>query len=329
MSELIDRYVHQVGRYLPQRERREIQQELRSQIQDQLEDRFGASPSPTDVAAVLAQFGEPSAIAKSYAGEQYLIGPNFYPFMMMVLRFGLPIIPGVMVLLNIVGALIAGETGSWIELLVESVLIALQGTLFFVGAVVTIFALLERSGVEAELKKELPPFNPLELPPVDDPTQVDRAESSVGIALGAFFILVLLYFLAIGGVSLRFNLSDPGTVYPVPLPWLVTMLAAIVGLLLLNLWALVRSRWTLTTWLAQTLIELIGGVGLYFVVWVPLFAWLGEVLPHLRERFLFERQPLIFLVLTLGITLLSNASRLLKLWKHRGSRSAEGLNMAG
>ncbi len=319
MSEIIDRYVHQVGRYLPQRERREIQQELRSQIQDQLEDRFGTSPSPADVASVLVQFGEPSAIAKSYVGEQYLVGPNFYPSMMMVLRFGLPIIPGAMVLLNIIGALITGDAVSWIELLVESVLIALQGALFFVGAVVAIFALLERSGVEAELKRELPPFNPLELPPVDDPAQVDRAESSVGIALGAFFIIVLLYFLAIGGVSLRFNLSDPGEVFPVPVPWVFALLATTVGLLVLNLWALVRSRWTLVTWLTQTLLELVGAVGLYFVVWVPLFAWLSELLPHLRERFLFDRQPLIFLVLTLGITLISNASRLLKLWKHRST----------
>ena len=47
MSELIERYVHRVGRYLPGKERAEIEAELRSQIQDQLEDRYeGAGRSP-------------------------------------------------------------------------------------------------------------------------------------------------------------------------------------------------------------------------------------------------------------------------------------------
>ena len=46
MTELIERYVHQVGRYLPPKERAEIEAELRSQIQDQLDDRYAGSPTP-------------------------------------------------------------------------------------------------------------------------------------------------------------------------------------------------------------------------------------------------------------------------------------------
>ena len=62
MSELIERYVHRVGRYLPGQERAEIEAELRSQIQDQLEDRYEGAPTEADVVAVLGSldivFGE-------------------------------------------------------------------------------------------------------------------------------------------------------------------------------------------------------------------------------------------------------------------------------
>jgi hypothetical protein len=88
MSELIERYVHQVGRYLPNKERAEIQAELRSQIQDQLDDRYEGAPTQADVAAVLKELGDPRRMAASYGGEQYLVGPDLYPVMMMVLRRG-------------------------------------------------------------------------------------------------------------------------------------------------------------------------------------------------------------------------------------------------
>jgi hypothetical protein len=314
MSELIERYVHQVGRYLPEKERADIQKELRSQIQDQLEDRYGASPSQTEVAAVLQGLGYPVAMAASYSRQQYLVGPTLYPFLMMVLRVGMPIIPGVVVLLSIVSALLAGETGNWIGLLIGSLFSGAQAALIFAAIVVLIFALIERSGMEPELKKE-EPFNPLALPPVDDAADVDRAESSFGVAIGAFMSLALLYFLLVGGLTLRFNLADPGDVLPVPTEWLVIVLATTILLVIFNLWALVRGRWTFATWLAQLVVELIGAVGLSFVLWLPFFTWLGETLPDLREPVFLDRQPLIFTAITVGLTLLSSSGKLLRLWK--------------
>jgi len=50
MTELVERYVHQVGRYLPPQKRAEIEAELSSQINDQLDDRFAGRPTQQDVA---------------------------------------------------------------------------------------------------------------------------------------------------------------------------------------------------------------------------------------------------------------------------------------
>ncbi|MFN8419308.1 MAG: helix-turn-helix transcriptional regulator [Anaerolineae bacterium] len=86
-GELVERYVHQIGRYLPPKERAEIEAELRSsQIEDQLEDRYGAAPTLTEIGSVLTELGEPRQLASSYNREQYLVGPELYPIMMTILR---------------------------------------------------------------------------------------------------------------------------------------------------------------------------------------------------------------------------------------------------
>ena len=106
MTELVERYVHQVGRYLPPKERAEIEAELRSQIEDQLDDRFGGSPSPAEVALVLKELGEPRRMAASYGSEQYLVGPDLYPYMMGVLRYGWVLVPAIVVFLTLFGAIV-------------------------------------------------------------------------------------------------------------------------------------------------------------------------------------------------------------------------------
>ena len=119
MSDLVERYVHQVGRYLPQKERGEIQEELRSQIHDQLEDRFGDKATQDDVAAVLKELGDPKSMAVSYAGEQYLIGPTLYPIMMMVLQRGWVIVPFVVVIVHVLLALLSSGADNLIGLIID------------------------------------------------------------------------------------------------------------------------------------------------------------------------------------------------------------------
>src|SRR5689334_12038544 len=142
MVDLVERYVHQVGRYLPPKERAEIEAELRSQIQDQLDDRYAGSPSEEEVASVLKEFGLPYLMATSYMSEQYLVGPTLYPFMMMVLRYGWLLIPAVVIFLNIFGAVVSPPQTPFLTLLVETVIAVIQATLSFSAVVVLIFALI-------------------------------------------------------------------------------------------------------------------------------------------------------------------------------------------
>ena len=87
--ELLDRYIYDVGRRLPAKQREDIEKELKSLLLDALEARTGgAEPTEADMAAVLKEFGSPEEVAARYAGERYVIGPRLYPTYRMVLGIG-------------------------------------------------------------------------------------------------------------------------------------------------------------------------------------------------------------------------------------------------
>src|SRR5512142_3158079 len=84
---LIDLYVAEVGKRLPMRTRTDIENELRSTLQDMLEDRSQKSGRPVDdemVKDLLREYGPPDKVAATYHSTQYLIGPRLYPFFVMV-----------------------------------------------------------------------------------------------------------------------------------------------------------------------------------------------------------------------------------------------------
>lgn len=325
MANMVERYIHQVGQYLPQKERAEIEAELRSQINDQLEDRYGDKATPEQVAAVLVELGHPRRMAASYSGDQYLIGPVLYPFMMMVLRRGWMIIPVVVVIVHAVLALFAESPVSLINLFLDMAGGVVQALLMFSAIVVLIFALIERSGEDIdELTGQEKAFNPADLPDVGQPGGVDRIEAIFGIAFGAFWVFVLLYFLRVGGLTMFFNLGDAATmtVIPVPIPWLILLILNVVAQIALSAIALWRNRWTLGTLLAQTALELFGAVAFYFVILLPLFNWAIGVWPGLSSVPFVDRAPDVFLAVSLLIALAGGVIKIFKFLTYRQPAAA-------
>jgi hypothetical protein len=320
MSDLIDRYVHQVGLYVRPQERAEIEAELRSQIQDQLEDRYGATPTATDIATLLKQFGDPKLMAASYGGEQYLVGPALYPWMMMVLRLGLPLLPTVVVIANVLGAILSSEGTNLLGLLVGSLFTAIQAALIFVAIVVLIFAILQHSG--EELPKAKNNFDPSSLPLVDDPGAVERSESSIAIAVATLFAIAILYFIQVGGITLRFDLNNRGEVLPAPVLWLVVWLLTQIVTIVLNIVALLHQRWTVATMLAQILTHLGGLIALYFAVFMPILERITQTNPDLATRLPIAQVPWVLTLSLAIIIMLVNGSKLIRLWQYQQAHTA-------
>ncbi len=316
MSDLITRYVHQVGRYLPPAERAEIQAELRSQIQDQLDDRYAGAASQGEVAEVLAELGDPWRLAISYNRDQYLVGPDLYPFMIGILRYGWLIVPAVVIFLHLFAVLISPPQ-HYVNLIVEAGIDAVAATAVFSGAVVLIFAVIQRVGAKRPVTEI--PFNPFALPKVDDPGVVDRFETTLGIALGIIVSLAIIYYLNVGGLTLQFGTSDPGAVIAVPLFWLFLLLVSNLTSLVLHLLVLARNRWGVGAWLLQTLLEVFGMICLYFVLYLPVFERLAAANPDILNTPVIASMPQILVVITAVGTLVSRGGTLVRLWNYRTS----------
>jgi hypothetical protein len=92
---LIDAYLLEIGRRLPAKNRSDIEAEIRSILQDLLDERSESLARPIDdelVLAVLEEYGSPEKVAASYQPERYLIGPRLFPSYLTVLQTVLPIV---------------------------------------------------------------------------------------------------------------------------------------------------------------------------------------------------------------------------------------------
>lgn len=87
---LFDRYVAEVGRHLPSAEREDIEKEIRSALEDTIEEHTQESGKPANdesISAVLMQFGNPELLAQKYSNKKrYLIGRNWYEIYVQILK---------------------------------------------------------------------------------------------------------------------------------------------------------------------------------------------------------------------------------------------------
>jgi hypothetical protein len=259
---LIDRYIAEVGKHLPRRNRADIEAEIRSTLEDMLEERKQAQ-GPVDDAAVielLKEYGAPRKVAESYAGPRYLIGPRMYPFFEMVLK----IVFAVLIVLDIVGLVLglvqSGSTGpEFLKTLGNSALGLLTGLMTAFGNIVLVFAILERFLPTTEFEKEMEDWDPKELASEPDPDRAGPGEQIFAIIFMVLFLVVLNLYPGLLG----FGFFDGGKwVFISPLlteaffrylPWINILILLELGL---NVYLLRRGVWNVAARAANILLEL-------------------------------------------------------------------------
>jgi hypothetical protein len=266
--ELIDRYVHQVGRRLPKRLRDDVKAELRSLLLDALEERTGrqAGDETTfiedDQVAILEEFGPPAQMAAKYQPQpRYVIGPNVYNLYLIVVAA----VSGAGLLASIVstavGRLYAGPVGiETLELLglgLERFFgIALSG----IGSTTLVFAALER--VIPDLKFKLDDeeeWNPRTLPAIEERDQIKPADLIVQIGIVALLLVAFIAFPDRIGAGAYYD--DGWHVVPSILSpeffslYLPLMEIRWVLTIILNLILLRQGRWQLGTRIADLLLR--------------------------------------------------------------------------
>jgi hypothetical protein len=307
---MIDRYVHEVGHHLPRKNREDIQMELRSLLQDMLDEQTADSdsePSTKSVAEMLRELGKPEDIAAKYRPEQVLIGAQLFPVYKLVITIALTIVAAVH-LFGVLYVLLQGETADLGSTLLNSLFSFGRFAFLNLGLITVIFAIVERvEGGELKLEtKKAADWDPYQLPPVKDPDRINRFEIIVGIIFAAVFIVVFNFFFdVIGFIDLTGE--DRGVIpllaaeFRQHVPWLT---ASWILDSLLKVVVLAQGRWQRPTRWVEVGTELFGIYVLYRILAstniavVPLFTIIAKgIIISIMVIAIFEVLSLLYRLL--------------------------------
>jgi hypothetical protein len=259
---LIDLYVAEVGRRLPVKSRDDIEKELKSTLEDMLEDRVEKTGHPRDEAMeieLLKEYGAPDKVADTYHSTQYLIGPRMFPMFIFVLK----IVGTVLSVMTIVGlGLALREVGfagqEFARTLMQTAAEYIGITITAFGNIVVIFAILERTLPDSEIKGLNPnkEWDPATLPDEGQPDAVKRGELIAGVIFAFAGLVILNFYPQVFGMTG----NSEGNWYFVPilfrfLPWLNVVWLAQIGL---DLYLIRHNAWNNISRVAKILIKSVG-----------------------------------------------------------------------
>jgi hypothetical protein len=259
---LIDRYIAEIGKHLPRRQRADIEAEIRSTLLDMLEERDHTSPDAEREAAVIAllkEYGAPRKVAASYHPTPYLIGPRLFPFFELVVKIVLSVLLGVMVMTFGFTVIHSGMTQpEMVNALGKLALQFLSGAVSAFGNIVLVFAILERVAPATKFDEIEETWDPGDLAKEPDPDRVKISEEVFEILASAAFLIIFNAYPE--KVGLIIFSDDTWTFIPVLteaffryLPWLNLISALQIGL---NVYLLREGIWQTSTRLASLALKL-------------------------------------------------------------------------
>lgn len=166
--ELIELYIQEVTRRLPEKNREDIALELQSTIEDMLPDDY----TEQDVKEVLLKLGDPVTLASGYRDRpMHLIGPRYYDVYISLLKMILPI-AAVISLIALIGENVFGDIGE--KTIIEVVIMLIgKGIAGIISTGIQVFfwltllfAILERTDTSKDqmpLTKSLKRWTPEDL----------------------------------------------------------------------------------------------------------------------------------------------------------------------
>lgn len=236
---LIEKYVAEVGRHLPLiKGRKDVEQELKSTLEDMLEDRAQQTGRPRDEALtleLLQEYGSPQKIASSYNPHPYLIGPRMFPFFLRVSKIVVVVVVTVLLVITGIRAVTLTPTAAWefMQVIGDGLSKTLSAAIAVLGNVVLVFAILERVLPEKEISdfRTEEDWDPASLAKQPDADQVKRGDLIAEVVFG-FVGLAFLYGF--------FNLPIFTAEFAKFIPWLTVALLADIGL---NIYLLANGLW--------------------------------------------------------------------------------------
>lgn len=220
-NEMIERYVYDVVRRLPEKQREDLKKELITLIEDMLEERMDNGKSEKEnVEAVLRELGSPAVLADKYRGEkQCLIGGEYYNTYIQVLKIVLTCVAAGMVIAAgvsfCVHSIVPGmEVNGLVNVIEEGIIgiASIPGACIQAFGILTlIFVILERNQVKLQDKGD---WKLEELPTVPEKkAMLSRVDSIIGIV---FTVLVSIMFIYVPQLMGAWLTNADGYVVAIP-----------------------------------------------------------------------------------------------------------------
>lgn len=249
--DLINRYIYAVTKRLPEKQREDIEKELRTLIDDMLEQSEDSGAYEMKVQKVLLDLGDPEIMANNYRSiKRYLIGPENFDNYVLILKI---VLGAVLLGLSVAAAVNAVFSVSFdpVGIFSNYFGILFSGLLQAFAWVTIIFAVAEYKGIDLKDKKRKEePWSIAELPqvPVKE-AAISPWESIVSILFSALFMTILYFAPQLFAVYIR-NSADAMIVIPIfnfPVIFAYRALFFVIFTLsvLKEVLKLISRRWTL------------------------------------------------------------------------------------
>ena len=194
--DLLERYLQAVGQYLPQETREDVLAELRVNLLAEMDARADEMERPlteSEAAAILKAHGRPMVVAARYLPQHYLIGPAVFPFYLLTLRKGAPLVVLIYFVARVATFVFSPSAGAFVASIATSFAQLVPVLLLFWGAVTMTFAILEFAHTQTGQCASWNAWDPAKLPPLAHPKKEKSLASRIAdLVLHCLWILYVL-----------------------------------------------------------------------------------------------------------------------------------------
>ena len=287
--EYIERYLHQVERLLPEKEREEVVKELREILEEEVIEKQAGDLSPEvkekNQLSVLEKFGRPESIAIKYGGgHSPLVPAELMPQFFKVLK-----ILGIVYVVVFLGitVFLSRNPFDMLDGLIRN------GLMNF-AIIVIIFYFIGKD--KKNLQKT---WKPAELPPVHAKSNVNQSELLISISLTSFFIIWIAMFPEWIGYGVV-KIGGPLEFIPFALdkiqPFIPFFILLLIANVLIDIYTLIQRVWTPLLRAGNIALGLIWIMLVNVTIHFGLQSSITEMIPTIREH-IFNGDIMLYFIL--------------------------------
>lgn len=278
MNDLVSRYIYDVVRRLPEKERKDVERELEANIYDMMPE----NASQAEIEEVLYSLGAPSALAAQYRQKPgYLISPDIYNDYVNALKRIVPLVGVILLIVGFfVGAGNAFKSGDdygvrFIQMVLSTgISTGIQGAFHAFFWTTLGFAIADRKGYKpAQAGKEWTLDDLPEETPQDKYT-IKMSESIVEIVFTAIFAVLGIMFFT-GTLPLVIASSSTGVMIrgmfspQFMQAMVIIIIVSVVFALIENAAKIAVRRWTPLVCGAAVLSSIVGIICAGYILTIP------------------------------------------------------------